>query len=66
MLVAVDLHVVERQMLEVVVRAEAGAEVVEREAAAHAAEDLGEAARLVHVADQGGLRDLDHEVVRVH
>ena len=38
---AVDLEVVERQVLEVVERAEAGAEVVEREAAA----EVGETAR---------------------
>ena len=42
---AVDLQVVERQVLEVVEGAEAGAEVVEREAAAELAQPLGELAR---------------------
>ena len=42
---AVDLEVVERQVLEVVEGAEAGAEVVEREAAAEVGEALGERAR---------------------
>ena len=48
--VAVDLQVVGRQVLEVVEGAEAGAEVVDREAAAERGERLGEAARVVHVA----------------
>ena len=62
---AVDLQVVERQVLEVVERAEARAEVVEREAAAELREALGEAPRERDVRDRRGLGDLEDQAPRV-
>ena len=62
---AVDLDDVERQVLEVGERAEAGAEVVEGEAAAELGEPLGEAARLLEVADRRRLGDLEDQRRRV-
>ena len=56
---AVDLEDVERQVLEVVERAEAGAEVVERELAAEVGERCGERAGALDVDDRGGLGDLE-------
>src|SRR3954454_7768037 len=56
--VAVDLQIVERQVLQVVERAEASAEVVECECAAELAEALGEAARLLDVHDRRRFGDL--------
>ena len=55
--VTVDLEEVERQVLEVVEGAEAGAEVVERETAPEPAQGRGELTRLRHV---GGRRCLAH------
>ena len=63
--VAVDLEVVERQVLQVVEGGEAGAEVVEREAAAEPGQALREGAGLLHVGDRGGLGDLEHEAARI-
>ena len=62
---AVDLQVVERQVLEVVEGAEAGAEVVEREAAAELAQPVGERARLRDAGDRGRLGDLEDQPARV-
>ena len=62
---AVDLQVVEGQVLEVVERAEARAEVVEREAAAELRQPLGEAARERDVGHGGGLGDLEDQAARV-
>ena len=59
--VTLDLERVERDVLEIEEGGEAGAEVVEREAAADAAQRVGEAPGLVHVADRGGLGDLEHQ-----
>ena len=61
----VDLEVVDRQVLEVGEAAVAGAEVVEREAAAERCQPLGQRAGLVDVLRRGGLGDLEHEVARV-
>ena len=60
----VDLQVVHRQRLQVREAAEVRAEVVEREAAAHAVQHLDEAARLVEVADHRGLGDLEADLRR--
>ena len=62
---AVDLQVVERQVLEVVERREGGAEVVEREAAAERGEAVGELLRARDVRDGGGLGDLEDHLRRV-
>ena len=59
--VAVDLQVAERQVLEVVKGAEAGAEVVERDRAAERVHAGAEGPRARHVGDRGGLGHLDHE-----
>ena len=58
---AVDLEEVHRQVLEVVEAAVAGAEVVEREAAAERAQRLREADRDLGLLDQRRLGDLEHE-----
>jgi hypothetical protein len=60
--VAVDLQELERQVLEVVERAEAGPEVVQREAAADPPELGHELPGLVHVQHRGRLGDLEDEV----
>ena len=62
---AVDLDVVEWQVLEVVEGAEAGAEVIEREAAAEVAQVLREGLGVGDVGDGGGLGDLEDQVRRV-
>ena len=62
---AVDLEVVERQVLEVVEGAEAGAEVVEGEPAAQAAQPLGEAPGPLDVHDRRRLGHLEDEPGRV-
>ena len=62
---AVDLQVVERQVLEVVERGEAGAEVVERELAADLAQPLHERLRLGDVHDRRRLGDLEDELAGV-
>ena len=62
---AVDLQERGRQVLEVGERAEAGAEVVDREAAAEVGQRLGEAARVLHVGDRRRLGDLEDQARRV-
>ena len=59
--VAVDLEPVERHMLEVVEGGEAGAEVVQGEAAAEVSERPGKAPHVLHVGDRGGLCDLEDQ-----
>ena len=59
---AVDLDVVEWEVFEVVEGAEAGAEVVEREAAAVVAEVLREGLGVGDVGDGGGFGDLEDQV----
>ena len=61
----VDLHEVERQVLQVVERPEAGAEVVECEPAAQPPEPVRELARRLDVGDGGGLGELEDELRRV-
>ena len=56
---AVDLDQVHRQVLEVTERGHAGAEIVQREAAAERAQALDEADDARHVAHRGGLGDLE-------
>ena len=63
--VAVDLDVVEGQVLEVVEGAEARAEVVEGEAAAQAAQPVGEALGVLQVRDRGRLGELEDERRRI-
>src|SRR5215217_7923717 len=63
---AVDLEVVERQVLEVVEAREGGAEVVEREAAAELVEAGGELLRARDVAHRGRLGDLEDDLLRLH
>ena len=58
--VPVDLQVGERQVLQVVQRAEARAEVIECDGAAERLRARAERLRLVHIADRGGLGQLDH------
>ena len=58
---AVDLEVVEGQVLEVVEGAEAGAEVVEGEVAAQLGQALGELRGRGDVGDRGGLGDLEDQ-----
>ena len=62
---AVDLDVVEREVFEVVEGAEAGAEVIEREAAAVVAEVLREGLGVGDVGDGGGFGDFEDQVGRI-
>src|SRR5260221_3122435 len=61
---AVDLDDIEGERLEVAQRSEAGAEIVERDAAAEVAHRLNETRRFVEVAQRRRLRDLDDEPAR--
>ena len=64
--VAVDLQVAERQVLEVVKGAEAGAEVVERDGAAERAATPAQKSRARRMSEiDGGLGDLDDQARRV-
>src|SRR5450759_1165818 len=63
--VAIDLQIAEREVLEVVEGAEAGAKVVERDGAAERVHSFAEGDRLSHVGDCGRLRHLDDQAVRV-
>jgi hypothetical protein len=58
---AVDLEVVERQVFQVVKGTEAGAEVVQGEAATQRGELVGELARAVNVFDRGCFGDLEYK-----
>ena len=62
---AVDLEVVEGQVLQVVEAAEPGAEVVEGEGAAECRQAVGELAGSAEVGDGRGLGDLERELGRV-
>ena len=62
---AVDLEVVEGEVLEVVERGEGGAEVVEREAAAEPGESVRELLRARDVGHRGRLGDLEDHLRRV-
>jgi hypothetical protein len=64
--VAVDLQVIERQVLQVCERAEAATEVVERKAASHAVQHADEAPRVFDVGDDRILGDLEADPVRRH
>ena len=61
----VDLQVVDRQVLQVGEAAVAGAEVVEREAAAERRQPLGQPRGLADVLGRRGLGDLEDHVARV-
>jgi hypothetical protein len=61
---AVHLQVIEWQVLEVVERAEAGAEVIERELASQLGEPLGEGGGVGEVRDGSRLGDLEREAFR--
>src|SRR5688572_2045261 len=63
---AVDLEEIDREMLQVAERREAGAEVVERELAAELLEGLDEAARLREVRDGRCLGDLEADLAAVY
>ncbi len=62
---AVDLEVVERQILQVVEGTETGAEVVEREMTTEGGQLVDELARAVDVLDRGRLGDLEDEPVGI-
>ncbi len=59
---AVDLQEVDREVLQVAERRQAGAEVVEREAAAELLERVDEAVRLREAGDRRGLGDLEADL----
>ena len=59
---AVDLEEVDREVLEITERGQAGAEVVEREAAAELAQRLDEAVRLAEARYRCGLGDLEADL----
>ena len=61
---AVDLQVVDVEVAQVAERTEAGAEIVQREAATEVAHAADEAARAGHVADHAGLGDLQAQLLR--
>ncbi len=61
----VDLQILSGDVLEVGEGAEAGAKIVEREAAAELADPPCEVLRVSHVGDRGGLGDLEVEAARV-
>ena len=48
---AVDLQIVERQVLQIAERGQAAAEIIERELAAHAMQHADEALRVLDVGD---------------
>src|SRR4029453_15612316 len=58
---AIDLKIIEREMLQVIERAEAGAEIVQREAAAPALQLRREDLRLLNVANRGCLGQLEYQ-----
>ena len=60
---AIDLQIVDVEALQVVERAEARAEIVEREAAAQLLQLADELLRHVHVGHGRGFRDLEHQLV---
>src|ERR1043165_1415148 len=62
---AVDLEEVDREMLEVAERAQAGAEVVQRKTAPQLAQRLDEAVRLAEAGHGRGLGDLEADLRRV-
>src|SRR6185437_9586046 len=62
---AVDLEVIDREVLEVPERGEAGAEVIERELAAELLQRLDEAVRLGEARDRRGLGDLEADLAAV-
>ena len=59
---AVDLQEVDREVLEIAERRQAGAEVIERELAAELLQRLDEAVRLREARDRRGLRDLEADL----
>ena len=59
---AVDLQEIDREMLQVAERGQAGAEVVERELAAQFLQRLDEAIRLREARDRRGLGDLEADL----
>jgi hypothetical protein len=59
--VAIDLEIVEGEMLQVEERAEAGAEIVQREPAAPTPQLGGETLRALNVADRGRLGQLEDQ-----
>ena len=59
---AVDLQVIDREVLQVAERGESGAEVIERELAAELLQRLDEAVRLREARDRGGLGDLEADL----
>ena len=61
---AVDLHGIDRQALQMAQRGDAGAEIVERDAAAGSAQRGDEARRFLDVVQRRGLGDLDDEAAR--
>src|SRR4029077_15367905 len=62
---AVDLEVIDREVLEVTERGEPGAEVIERELAAELLQRLDEAVRLREACDRRGLGDLEADLGRI-
>src|SRR5690242_10827059 len=62
---SVDLEEVDREVLEVAERAQAGAEVVEREAATQLAQRLDESIGLREARDRRGLGDLEADLARI-
>src|SRR5580658_3622167 len=62
---AVDLQIVDREVLEVTERGQAGAEVIERKLAAELLERLDEAVRLREARHRRGLGDLEADLGRV-
>jgi hypothetical protein len=63
MKLAIDLQVVELQVLEVVEGCESGSEIVECQLASQCAQLLGQAAHPIDAFDRGGFGDLDDEAV---
>lgn len=61
---AVDLQIVERQVLQVAERGQAAPEIVERELAAHAVQHADEALRMLDVRDDRVLGDFERKLVR--
>src|SRR5690606_3088897 len=63
---AVDLQVIERQILQIAEGRESAAEIIERELAAHAVQHADEALRVLDIRDHRVLRHFEAELIRRH